>query len=85
VFHCTWVTQAAYSSPSIVVARGNGPQDGVLDDFREAYGWIRENTADDATIMSWWDYGYQVCLFVCLFVCCCCCCCCGGGCLLIVQ
>ena len=32
----------------------------IMDDFREAYHWLRENTPDDARIMSWWDYGYQV-------------------------
>lgn len=26
----------------------------VLDDFREAYYWLRHNTAPDARIMSWW-------------------------------
>jgi len=31
-----------------------------LDDFREAYYWLRMNTRDDARIMSWWDYGYQL-------------------------
>ena len=28
--------------------------------FSEAYYWLRTNTAEDATIMSWWDYGYQI-------------------------
>lgn len=32
----------------------------ILDDFREAYGWLSQNTAEDARVMSWWDYGYQV-------------------------
>jgi dolichyl-diphosphooligosaccharide--protein glycosyltransferase len=31
-----------------------------MDDFREAYHWLRENTADEARVMSWWDYGYQI-------------------------
>jgi len=31
-----------------------------LDDFREAYHWLRENTDDKAKVMSWWDYGYQI-------------------------
>lgn len=59
--HCTWVTSNAYSSPSIVLASHN--QDGsrvILDDFREAYYWLRKNTDDDARVMSWWDYGYQI-------------------------
>ncbi|XP_046396858.1 dolichyl-diphosphooligosaccharide--protein glycosyltransferase subunit STT3B [Ischnura elegans] len=59
--HCTWVTSNAYSSPSIVLA--SYAQDGsrqILDDFREAYHWLSQNTDVDAHIMSWWDYGYQI-------------------------
>lgn len=32
----------------------------ILDDFREAYYWLRQNTHDKARVMSWWDYGYQI-------------------------
>lgn len=32
----------------------------ILDDFREAYYWLSQNTEDDARVMSWWDYGYQI-------------------------
>ena len=32
----------------------------ILDDFREAYYWLRQNTDDNARVMSWWDYGYQI-------------------------
>lgn len=45
VFHCTWVTSEAYSSPSIVLSARSG--DGskyIFDDFREAYWWLRYNT-----------------------------------------
>lgn len=61
VWHCTWVTSNAYSSPSVVLASRNpdGSQR-IIDDFREAYYWLRKNTDEDATIMSWWDYGYQI-------------------------
>lgn len=31
-----------------------------MDDFREAYHWLSHNTASDARVMSWWDYGYQI-------------------------
>eukprot|EP00163_Fabomonas_tropica_P017688 TRINITY_DN3141_c0_g1_i1.p1 TRINITY_DN3141_c0_g1~~TRINITY_DN3141_c0_g1_i1.p1 ORF type:complete len:580 (+),score=201.53 TRINITY_DN3141_c0_g1_i1:107-1741(+) len=59
--HCCWVTQEAYSSPSIVLAaRGGDGGKIIFDDFREAYYWLRQNTAEDAKIMSWWDYGYQL-------------------------
>jgi dolichyl-diphosphooligosaccharide--protein glycosyltransferase len=61
VIHCTWVTSEAYSSPSIVLAaRGHNGQRIIFDDFREAYYWLSQNTADDAKVMSWWDYGYQI-------------------------
>ncbi|KAK7470056.1 oligosaccharyl transferase stt3 subunit [Stygiomarasmius scandens] len=61
VFHCTWVTANAYSSPSVVLASSNpdGSQH-IIDDFREAYYWLRQNTPEDAVVMSWWDYGYQI-------------------------
>ena len=26
----------------------------------QAYYWLRQNTAEDAKVMSWWDYGYQI-------------------------
>jgi len=32
----------------------------ILDDYREAYWWLRDNTAEDARVLSWWDYGYQI-------------------------
>ena len=64
VLHCTFVTSTAYSSPSIVLASRNpdGSQH-IIDDFREAYDWLRRNTAQDAKVMSWWDYGYQIALY----------------------
>jgi len=32
----------------------------IIDDFREAYWWLRDNTREDARVLSWWDYGYQI-------------------------
>ncbi len=60
-WHCTWVTDHAYSSPSIVLAStaSDGSQN-IIDDFREAYYWLRQNTKPEARILSWWDYGYQI-------------------------
>lgn len=59
--HCTWVTSNAYSSPSIVLASySSSGQRQIIDDFREAYYWLRKNTPEDARVMSWWDYGYQI-------------------------
>ena len=49
------------SEPSIIV-RGYAPGGGVtiLDDFRESYWWLRDNTPEDARVLAWWDYGYQI-------------------------
>jgi len=61
IFHCTWVTSEAYSSPSIVLSAKSHTGDKIIfDDFREAYYWLRMNTPEDAKVMSWWDYGYQI-------------------------
>ena len=61
VLHCTWVTSNAYSSPSVVLASRlpDGSQH-IIDDYREAYYWLRQNTHPTAKVMSWWDYGYQI-------------------------
>ena len=32
----------------------------MVDDYREAYWWLRDNTPEDARVMAWWDYGYQI-------------------------
>lgn len=62
VYHAVWVTQMAYSSPSVVISSRNPStgQEQIIDDFREAYYWLRRNTPKDARILSWWDYGYQI-------------------------
>ncbi|KAJ1964137.1 oligosaccharyl transferase stt3 subunit [Dipsacomyces acuminosporus] len=60
-WHCSWVTSSAYSSPSVVLAsRGPDGSQHIIDDFREAYYWLRKNTKPDAKVLSWWDYGYQL-------------------------
>ena len=61
VLHSTYITSSAYSSPSVVLASTttDGSQH-IIDDFREAYYWLRQNTPEDAKVMSWWDYGYQI-------------------------
>ena len=61
VYHSTYMAAEAYSSPSIILASRR--QDGsrvIIDDFREAYYWLKMNTKKDAKVLSWWDYGYQI-------------------------
>lgn len=32
----------------------------IVDDYRQAYLWLKDNTPEDARILAWWDYGYQI-------------------------
>jgi dolichyl-diphosphooligosaccharide--protein glycosyltransferase len=32
----------------------------MVDDYREAYWFLRDKTPEDSRVMSWWDYGYQI-------------------------
>eukprot|EP01017_Pseudomicrothorax_dubius_P006254 TRINITY_DN11755_c0_g1_i1.p1 TRINITY_DN11755_c0_g1~~TRINITY_DN11755_c0_g1_i1.p1 ORF type:complete len:762 (+),score=212.95 TRINITY_DN11755_c0_g1_i1:119-2404(+) len=60
-FHATNAGAESYSHPSIILAsRDRNGNRFIIDDFRESYYWLRQNTAQDAKIMSWWDYGYQI-------------------------
>jgi dolichyl-diphosphooligosaccharide---protein glycosyltransferase len=50
------------SHPTII-SKGTNRQTGevvLVDDYREAYFWLRDKTPTDARIMAWWDYGYQI-------------------------
>ena len=49
------------SSPSIMfhaTLRDGTPV--TVDDYREAYWWLRDHTPEDSRVMAWWDYGYQI-------------------------
>jgi dolichyl-diphosphooligosaccharide--protein glycosyltransferase len=49
------------SGPSIMFkTRDNAGNTIIIDDYREAYYWLRNNTPADARVMAWWDYGYQI-------------------------
>jgi len=55
-----------YAGNQVSFPVGGRREDGsylVVDDFREAYKWLRENTPEDAKVLSWWDYGYQISAF----------------------
>jgi dolichyl-diphosphooligosaccharide--protein glycosyltransferase len=56
-----WKLSHDLSNPTIIVkARLRDGRVIKLDDYREAYWWLRDNTPEDARIMAWWDYGYQI-------------------------
>ena len=46
------------SSPQIMFkAQLRSGQTVIVDDYREGYFWLRDNTPEDARVLSWWDYG----------------------------
>ena len=57
----SWRLSADLSNPTIIVkARLRDGRIIKLDDYREAYWWLRDHTPEDSRIMAWWDYGYQI-------------------------
>jgi dolichyl-diphosphooligosaccharide--protein glycosyltransferase len=49
------------SHPTILFkTRSQDGREILVDDYRQAYLWLGENTPEDARIMAWWDYGYQI-------------------------
>lgn len=32
----------------------------IVDDYRQAYWWLRDTTPLDSRVLAWWDYGYQI-------------------------
>jgi len=59
IMHANFTGAEAYSSPSIILSnRDKQGNRRIVDDFREAYFWLRMNTKPDEKILSWWDYGY---------------------------
>ncbi|KAJ8575455.1 hypothetical protein ON010_g3758 [Phytophthora cinnamomi] len=60
--HSTNIAKKVYSSTSLVFEKMNMTtrEKDLHDDYREAFAWLRQNTPEDAKILSWWDYGYQI-------------------------
>lgn len=63
--HALYAAREQYSSTGLVIPASSKSAEPrqrrpFFDDFREAYAWMRANTADDSRIAAWWDYGYQL-------------------------
>jgi dolichyl-diphosphooligosaccharide---protein glycosyltransferase len=57
----SWLLSKDLSHPSIIMsARTRSGEIIKVDDYREAYWWLRDNTPLDSRIVAWWDYGYQI-------------------------
>ena len=62
VRHSFKIATKVYSSTSLVFEKVNTTtmEKDVHDDYREAFAWLRHNTPENAKVLSWWDYGYQI-------------------------
>ena len=41
IYHSTLLAADAYSSPSIIMSHGRGENRIIVDDYREAYYWLK--------------------------------------------
>ena len=49
------------SNPSLMYqARLPDGTEIMVDDYRDGYFFLRDNTPENARVMAWWDYGYQI-------------------------
>ncbi|CAE7473943.1 stt-3 [Symbiodinium natans] len=49
------------ASPTVMYAvRQKDGSNYIVDDYYKGYKWLEKNTAEDARVMAWWDYGYQI-------------------------
>lgn len=59
--HYCWLLSNDLANPTIIIkARTRTGEIIYADDYRESYWWLRDNTPEDARVMAWWDYGYQI-------------------------
>lgn len=54
---CFRTVESSMSEPRIIQKSKEGQ---TIDDYREAYWWLRDHTPVDARIMSLWEYGYHI-------------------------
>jgi dolichyl-diphosphooligosaccharide--protein glycosyltransferase len=50
----------SFSQPRVILRQWVGGRPVLIDDYREAYFWLRDHTPEDSRVLSWWDYGYQI-------------------------
>lgn len=60
IAHCFTMAQQLSEPQIIIQGRTQGGEMIMIDDFRQAYWWLRDNTPSDSRVMAWWDYGYQI-------------------------
>lgn len=62
MLHGSMIGAEVYSSPTVILSNRNYEtgEKHIVDDFREAYYWLRQNSVEKSKVLAWWDYGYQI-------------------------
>lgn len=58
--HCDMMAHQMSHPQILVQGRNQKGETVIIDDFMQAYWWLRDHTPADSRIMAWWDYGYQI-------------------------
>eukprot|EP00931_Biecheleriopsis_adriatica_P073330 TRINITY_DN47637_c0_g1_i1.p1 TRINITY_DN47637_c0_g1~~TRINITY_DN47637_c0_g1_i1.p1 ORF type:complete len:816 (-),score=151.62 TRINITY_DN47637_c0_g1_i1:34-2445(-) len=59
--YCWRIAEPLSQASIIMKSQAEGSKEPVLiDDYREAYWWLRDQTPEDSRVLAWWDYGYQI-------------------------
>jgi len=59
VSHCHQVARSL-ANPKVVTWAREGGKIVKMDDYLKGYQWVDKNTPEDARVIAWWDYGYQI-------------------------
>jgi dolichyl-diphosphooligosaccharide--protein glycosyltransferase len=49
-----------FSHNSLMFKHNENGREVMIDDYRDAYFWLRDKTPEDSRVLAWWDYGYQI-------------------------
>lgn len=58
--HCKPIGEGVASPTVMYAVRQRDGSNYIVDDYYKGYKWLEQNTPEDARVMAWWDYGYQI-------------------------
>mmetsp|Transcript_27009 Transcript_27009/g.62376 ORF Transcript_27009/g.62376 Transcript_27009/m.62376 type:complete len:866 (-) Transcript_27009:74-2671(-) len=58
--HCLLMSDHMASPQLVFKTELRDGSEVFVDDYLRGYEWLKDNTPEDARVMAWWDYGYQI-------------------------
>jgi len=58
--HCNMLSKHMANPQLMFKSRLRDGTEVMVDDYLKGYEWVKKNTPEDARVMAWWDYGYQI-------------------------